>query len=153
MRILVEEDNNIIEIGEHVIINASKIQPTVITLLGGRRITIGDNALFSNNIEIHATDYHGVYDKNGRLINENRDIEIGKHVWVGLGCKIMKGTVIKDGSIVGTGSLVAGKFEEGNVVLAGNPAKIIRHQVFWDADRKPQCHIPDHLKEEWEEIC
>lgn len=35
--------------------------------LGGTSITIGDKALFSNNIEIHTTDYHKIYDEHGNI--------------------------------------------------------------------------------------
>ena len=35
--------------------------------LGGTSITIGDKALFSNNIEIHTTDYHKMYDEHGNI--------------------------------------------------------------------------------------
>ena len=44
---------------------------------------------------------------------------------------ILKGSVIKDGSVVGTHSVVAKAFDEPNVVIVGNPARIVKHNIFW----------------------
>ena len=84
----------------------------MINAFGGKKIQIGEGCLFSNNIEIHTTDYHGIYDTNGNRINYDKDIIIGKKVWLCLGVKILKGTEIADGCIVGAGSLLAGQYKE-----------------------------------------
>ena len=125
-------NNNSIIFGNDVIVNASVRQPTVMNALGGTSITIGDRALFSNNIEIHTTDYHKIYDEHGNIVNYPRDIVIGEHVWIGLGVKILKGVNIADGCIVGAGSVLAGNYDDENVVLAGTPARIVRKNVSWD---------------------
>ena len=146
LNILIEGDNNSIIFGKGVIVNASKVQPTVMNALGGCKIMIGDGSLFSNNIEIHTTDYHGIYDEHGKRINPDKDIYIGNRVWCGLGCKILKGTNILDGTIIGAGSIVTGKIKEKNVIIAGNPAKIIKRQVFWNEKRLDSCmHMPKDL--------
>ena len=146
LNILIEGDNNSIIFGKGVIVNASKVQPTVMNALGGCKIMIGDGSLFSNNIEIHTTDYHGIYDEHGKRIIPDKDIYIGNRVWCGLGCKILKGTNILDGTIIGAGSIVTGKIKEKNVIIAGNPAKIIKRQVFWNEKRLDSCmHMPKDL--------
>lgn len=132
LRMYLEGDGNTIKIGRNTIINASKLQPTIINAAGGRKILIGEGSLFSNNIEIHTTDYHGIYDTNGNRINPEKDIIISKRVWIGLGVKILKGTEIAEGCIIGAGSLISRKFEESNCIIAGNPAKVIAHDVIWD---------------------
>lgn len=55
-----------------------------------------------------------------------KPIEIGKDCFIGANSIILKGTVIGDGCVIGAGSVVCGKFEP-NTVIAGNPAKVIRH--------------------------
>lgn len=133
------EDGNVITIGESVIINASKYQPTVINAVGGKTITIGDGTGISHNVEMHTSDYHGIYDNTGKRINYDKDITIGSHVFIGFGCKIMKGAVVPYGSMIGADAVVSGKFTEENVILAGNPAKVIRNDIIWDILRE------DHL--------
>ena len=118
----------------------------MINALEGTTITIGNGSLLSNNIEIHSTDYHGIYDKKGERINSGKNVIIGNHVWVGLGVKILKGSIISDGSVVGASSLVAGSFLEKNVIIAGNPAKVIRHFIFWSHKRLDKCLVPEELK-------
>lgn len=124
-------NNNSIIFGNDVIVNASIRQPIVMNALGGTSITIGDKALFSNNIEIHTTDYHKIYDEHGNIVNYPRDIVIGEHVWIGLGVKILKGTFIAKNCVVGAGSVLSGKYETPNVVLAGNPLRIIKEDISW----------------------
>lgn len=144
--ILVEGEKNTIEFGDNVSVNASSVQPTVINAIGGTNIAVGSGSLFSNNIEIHSSDYHGIYNIMGERVNPDKDIVIGRDVWLGLGCKVLKGSIIANGSVVGAGSVVAGVFNEGNVVLAGNPAKVIKRQIFWDIGRNEKSPVPEALK-------
>lgn len=132
--ILIEGNNCQISFGNNVIVNASKVQPTVINAIGAN-ITIGNNCLFSNSIEIHTSDYHGIYDQKGQRINYEKDIVIENHVWVGLGCTILKGARISSNSVVGAKTLISKKFTEENVVIAGSPATIIKHNITWDIHR------------------
>ena len=39
---------------------------------------------------------------------------------------ILPGVVLGDSTIVGAGSVVTKSFKEGNCVIAGNPAKVIK---------------------------
>lgn len=56
---------------------------------------------------------------------------IGNHVWIGEHCYILKNATISDNSVVGSMSVVTKRFDEENVVIAGNPAKIYRRNVMW----------------------
>ncbi len=44
----------------------------------------------------------------------------------------MKKVRIADNSVVGSASVVTKKFDEENVVIAGNPAKICRRNIMWE---------------------
>ena len=46
----------------------------------------------------------------------------------------MKKVEIQDGSVVGANSVVTKKFNEPNIIIAGNPAKIIRRNILWKRD-------------------
>lgn len=85
------EDSHLV-IGKNVHINASIYQPTHINAFGHKRkVLIGDNCLISNNVEIHTSDYHKIFDGNGNRVNENKNVIIGNNVWIGLRSIILKG--------------------------------------------------------------
>lgn len=95
-------------------------------------VKIGDNCMFSWGIDVWCTDVHTITDLNGNPQNYGKSIEIGNHVWVGKDVKIGKNTKISNDSIIGWGSIVTKKFDETNVIIAGNPAKIIKQNINWD---------------------
>ena len=51
---------------------------------------------------------------------------IGDDCFIGMNSIILKGTTLGNNVIVGAGSVVHGKFPD-NVIIAGNPAKIVKH--------------------------
>lgn len=132
LRILLEGDNNSIHIGKNVIVNASTAKPTVMNAVEGTNIFIGDECLFSNNIEIHTSDYHSILSIDSfDRINPAKDICLEERVWVGLRSIILKGTHLSSDTIVGAGSVVAGNFKESNVIIVGCPACIRKNNIKW----------------------
>lgn len=59
-------------------------------------------------------------------------IIIGSKVWIGSKSTILKDTNVSHGSIIASNSLVNNQFLESNILIAGIPAKIIKHKVSWD---------------------
>ncbi len=102
-------------------------------------LSIGKDCMLSSDIQIFCSDIHTIYDTNNQPINRGSKIEIGNHVWVGMGAYIAKKSVIADNCIIGMKSLVAGKFAEPNCVIAGNPARVVKQNVNWD--RRPIKHF------------
>ena len=52
-------------------------------------------------------------------------VKIGNGCWIGGGAIILPGVSIGDGTVIGAGSVVTKDIPD-NVVVAGNPAKIIK---------------------------
>lgn len=95
------------------------------------KVIIGDDCMFSVDIEIRNTDGHKIYDAStDGLINPPQDVYIGNHVWIGKGAIIMKGVNIGDGSVVGRGAIVT-RGCPPNSVMAGVPARIVRSGIYW----------------------
>lgn len=80
---------------------------------------------------MHTTDYHVIQDANGNVENMSDDIFIGNHVWIGLQCILLKGTKVADGCVVGARSLLTKEYKEKNTIIAGQPAIIIKKNIYW----------------------
>ena len=96
-------------------------------------IKVGRDCMFSADIKIWASDAHSIIDlSDNRVINQAKGVEIGNHVWVCENARILKNTVIPSNCVVANSALVTGEFEEENVVLGGNPAKVIKRGIDWN---------------------
>lgn len=60
-------------------------------------------------------------------------MKIGNHVWLCHGVTLLGSASIGDNSVVGTMAVTSSVFPK-EVIIAGNPAKIIREQVCWSKD-------------------
>ncbi len=119
--------NNNVKIGERV-----SVMGLTATLNSGD-LTIGNNCMISGFINI-LSDGHSVIDNvTKELLNNKRaDIKIGNHVWLGFGATLLKNAVIPSNSIVANSAVVTKPFEEENIVIARNPAKIVKRGINWN---------------------
>lgn len=108
----------VITIGDYVMISPGT------RISASDAIHIGDSCMFATGVYITDSDWHGIYDRINRD-PEPRPITLGNNVWVGDHATILKGVTIGDNSIVGAGAVVT-KPVPANVVVAGNPAKIVK---------------------------
>lgn len=99
------------------------------TIYARQSIIIGDNTLVGGNVKILDNDFHPI-EAEARNADDKtkigtRPITIGKNCFIGCNSLILKGTVLGDGCVVGAGAVISGQFE-GNSVITGNPAKVVR---------------------------
>jgi hypothetical protein len=100
------------------------------------KIIIGQNCMFANDIDIRTGDSHSIIERaTGLRINVGGNINIGNHVWVAAHSIILKGVSIADDCVVGTGAVVVKSIEEPGVIVAGNPATIIKRNITWSRRR------------------
>ncbi|WP_297130944.1 DapH/DapD/GlmU-related protein [uncultured Eubacterium sp.] len=95
-----------------------------VTIASGTHWVTHDNSVIK--LGINATDYFG-------------KIKIGNNCFIGTNVTLLPGVMLGDNTIVGASSVVTKSFPNGNVVIAGNPAKII-------------CTV-DEFKEKKKNIC
>lgn len=86
-------------------------------------IYIGKGTMIAPNCGIITTN-HDFYDISKS--QKGKDIYFGKNCWIGMNSMILPGVELGDKTIVGAGSVVTKSYSEGNCILVGNPAKIIR---------------------------
>lgn len=98
------------------------------TIFSAVSIEIGEGTCIGGNCKIYDTDFHSVYSDDRLHGNINvlcAPIKIGKNVFIGGHCIILKGVSIGDHSVIGAGSIVTCNVPEGEI-WAGVPAKFIR---------------------------
>lgn len=97
-------------------------------LTEGDLIEIGDNCNFSSNISFFTHDGSNIVTENLGISKKGwrkyGKITIGNNVFAGGSVIFLPGVTIGNNVIIGAGSVVTKSFPS-NVVIAGNPAKII----------------------------
>lgn len=128
-----KDDNNTIIIGDYGHIRGE----SEIVCMEGTKLLIGSNLGMSSETIIRTGDGHRIFDRDtGIRTNMAEDIIIGNDCWIARRGIILKGVILKDYTIVGTGALVTKKYEESNIVLGGNPAKVIKRNISWLPGRR-----------------
>jgi acetyltransferase-like isoleucine patch superfamily enzyme len=120
---IIVKDNGILTIGENTYFTSDQH----IEIMNA--LEIGSNCAISWGVTIIDDDHHEL------LSDQSKDktstaVTIKNHVWIGCNVTILKGTQIGSHCVVAAGSIVKGVFPD-NVLLAGNPAKIIRKNINW----------------------
>lgn len=150
---LIKGDNNVIIIGKDCKIskvsfwisgNGNRIEIGDGTTVGydcqfatleGTTIKVGKDCMFSHNISLRTSDSHSIVNIQGNRINHAKDITIGNHVWVGLECLILKGSIIANNSVIAARATVNKQFDQPGCIIAGAPAKQIKENINWDRNR------------------
>lgn len=108
-----------VHVGKNVVINFNCI------FVDDGEIFIGDDCMIGPGCNL-ATSIHPISPRLRRhKLQYNKPIHIGNNVWFGAGVTVLPGITIGDNSIVGAGSVVT-KDVPANVIVAGNPARLIR---------------------------
>lgn len=123
-------DNQNLVIGKN-----NNIRNTKINIIDDNtKCIIGNDCLFSINIDISTSDWHTIIEKDTtNIINKQKNpLIIGNHCWLGENVKILKNAQISNNTIIGAYSVISKKFIEENTILAGNPAKIVKNNIDWN---------------------
>lgn len=109
-------------IGEGTFINVN------FTILSAGKVTIGKNCFLGPNTQLYTPNHH---PRNKELRREgwqyDLPITIGDDCWFGGSVIVLPGVTIGDNVVVGAGSVVTHDVPS-NSVVAGNPARPIRHE-------------------------
>ncbi len=107
---------------------------------GAGGIELGDDVLVGPNVVIIAINYRyaEVRVPFAQQGTTSAGVRIGNNVWIGANTTILDGSVIGDNTIIVANSLVNRRFPP-NVIIQGNPAKIIMRREVGDQSGRATC--------------
>lgn len=130
VHIVVEDDGSRLTMGRYCSMTGARLQ-----VMEGGLIEIGRGCMLGNGVEVNNSDSHSVINATTmERINPARDVILDRHVWIGAGVWVSKGSRIGRDSIVAARSRVVGELPAG-VLAAGSPAVIKRTGVSWSRSR------------------
>lgn len=89
-------------------------------------VFLGKNFLFGPGLRIISSN-HDLMDTT--KIEKSEPIRIGDNCWFGTNVTILPGVQIGNNCIIGAGSIVTKSFVGHSMIIAGNPAKIIKQKL------------------------
>lgn len=106
---------HMVKIGDNVII----MNNCLMMAAGG--ITLEDKVMIAANVQLISNNH----DLQERMIITCRPVVIRRNAWIGAGATILPGVEIGQNAVVGASSVVT-RDVPANVIVAGNPARLIR---------------------------
>ena len=125
MTIEIIGDGCSVEIGDDCMIGDG----TYFTVKEGTKLILGDECGLSRNVKIMTSDGHPLF-KDGKRINEAKDVLLESHIWIADNVTILKGVTIASGAVVGINSTVTKDIPQ-NVIAVGNPARVVQEGIEW----------------------
>lgn len=108
-----------IELGDNFYINTGGV------MLDAAPITIGKNCMIGPSVSFYTSTHPLDAELRAKHLEACEPITLGDDVWIGGNVTVLGGVTLGDRVVVGAGAVVTKSFHD-DVVIAGNPAKIIK---------------------------
>jgi len=108
----------------HITIGRNVLLSPGTRITAAQSIVIEDNVMFAQQSYLTDADWHFLYHRELPL-GETGPIRIKQNAWIGDCATVLKGVTVGENSVVGAGAVVT-KDVPDNVVVAGNPARIVK---------------------------
>lgn len=108
-----------IEIGENFYSNHN------LTILDCAKVEFKDNVFIGPNCSFYTAEHPLDAKTRNKCLEYAKPINVGSNVWFGGNVVVLSGVTIGDNVVIGAGSVVV-KDVPSNVVIAGNPSRIIK---------------------------
>ncbi|KAF8514521.1 trimeric LpxA-like protein [Gautieria morchelliformis] len=97
-----------------------------VTILDCGKVTIGTGVAFGPSVQIYAATHSVKVEERRGGVGVAYPVTIGDDVWIGGSAILIGPCKIGNGVTVAAGAVVKGDFPD-NVVVGGNPARILKH--------------------------
>ena len=108
-----------IHVGHHFFANFN------LTILDEAEVRFGNHVFIGPNVSIYTECHQLEQEERDKGVEWAEPVTIGDSVWIGGNAVILPGVTIGSNVVIGAGSVVTHDVPD-NVVVAGNPAKIIK---------------------------
>lgn len=108
-----------IYLGDHVYLNV------LCTILDCNQVRIGNHVMLGPGVQIYTAAHLLQAEERNQGLEEAKSIVIEDNVWLGGSAILLPGVRIGRNAVVGAGAVVSRDVPE-NMVVAGNPARVIR---------------------------
>jgi acetyltransferase-like isoleucine patch superfamily enzyme len=115
---LVSLEGGQLEIGDNVFINYGS------SLVAASLVRVGNDSLIGTHVMVMDCDFHRVEDK--AWDTTGNPVVLEDRVWLGNRSIVLKGVTIGHDAVVAAGAVVT-KDVPARTVVAGNPARVVRH--------------------------
>lgn len=110
---------------EHITVGDNVGIAAFVHMWGHGGISIGNYCLIASHVSINSVTHNPDADLYRESVVE-KEVIIGNNVWIGAHAVILPGVVIGNNAVIGASSVV-NRNVPANTVVAGVPAKVIRH--------------------------
>ena len=123
-----------------------------LTLVDDGNIYVGAKTMFGPNVCVATANHPVNVELREKMLQYNKDVHIGRCVWIGANTVIVPGVSIGDNSVIGAGSVVT-KDIPPNVVAFGNPCRVVReigerdHKYFFKEETIDWENLTDYQSE------
>lgn len=112
--------------GENIYVGENFYANFNCVILDAARVTIGDNCMIAPQVGLYTATHPIAPVQRATGIEFAKPITIGDNCWIGGMAVINPGVSLGDNVVVASGSVVTKSFGD-NVVIGGNPARILKH--------------------------
>ncbi|MBR4451592.1 MAG: sugar O-acetyltransferase [Clostridia bacterium] len=111
--------------GHHVHFGSNVYANFGLTLVDDGEIFVGDRVLFGPHVTVATANHPVNPELREKSYQYNKDVHIGRNVWIGANTVIVPGVTIGENCVIGAGSVVT-KDIPPNTVAVGNPCRVLR---------------------------
>ena len=98
-------------------------------------MTFGEDVMIGRNVIVYDSDSHKIKAKDGKCINQPKEVIIEDHVWLTSNICVLKGVTIGKDSLVTAQTLIRKDIPPKSIVSGGASGKVIGEASEWSRER------------------
>lgn len=104
-------------------------------MIAAEKIELGQDVMIGRNVVIYDSDHHAIQNANAKVINPDKPVRIGDHVWLAANVTVLKGTDIGSGCVAGSHAVVHGSIPPDSLYLTEKRPRIRACYGRWSRER------------------